>query len=207
MMMAGYAGQVFVQIVEAEDAAMAPLLPQGARAFVDATAYWADPPRPGRVVFLRAPEGRLLRHLVAQPGDTVEIRRGRLLRNDVPCDGREHSLTSTAKGDATDSDAAAQGEGGEDAASNESKPASKVCYFRFQGEPEDFGPLTLAENEYFVLAEDVAALDSRAWGPVAREAIYGIALFTVADDFSFEAITTPAPDLPAESDESMKGDS
>ena len=178
MMMAGYAGQVFVQLVETEDAAMAPLLPQGARAFVDATAFWADPPRPGRVVYINSPDGRLLRHLVAQPGDTLEIRRNRLILNDLPCDGRPHPEVMANTGNS---------------ASDDDEPPT--CTFQFQGEPADFGPLTLGEDEFFLLAEDASAADSRSWGPLAREALYGIALFTVNDDFSFDAIATPEPDV------------
>jgi signal peptidase I len=195
MLMAGYAGQVFVQVVETEDAAMAPLLPQGVRAFVDATAFWADPPRPGRVVYINSPDGRLLRHLVAQPGDTLEIRRGRLILNDLPCDGRPHPEVAAQSDAAGGAEAGAASGAETDVAKGEGEDEEPpTCTFVFQGEPADFGPLTLGEDEFFVLAEDAAAADSRSWGPLAREALYGIALFTVNDDFSFDAIATPEPD-------------
>jgi len=50
------------------------------------------------------------------------------------------------------------------------------------GEGPEFGPLTLGPGEYFVLAEDRSAPDSRTWGPVARERLFGVPTFWYTDD-------------------------
>lgn len=45
------------------------------------------------------------------------------------------------------------------------------------GTMADMAPLRLADDAYFVLADDRAFPDSRAWGPIARDAVYGEPLF------------------------------
>lgn len=46
-----------------------------------------------------------------------------------------------------------------------------------QGAMEDLAPLLLAEGEYFVLSDDRSFSDSRAWGPIERNRIFGSPLF------------------------------
>lgn len=47
---------------------------------------------------------------------------------------------------------------------------------RAHGALADFGPVTLGEGEYFLLAEDRRAADCRSWGPLRRDQLYGTAL-------------------------------
>jgi signal peptidase I len=67
---------------------------------------------------------------------------------------------------------------------------------RLQGEQAfpDFGPLTVPEGSYFVLAEQPEAADSRQWGPLAPEAIFGVTTF-IQRRGSWRAIQagTPVP--------------
>ena len=46
-----------------------------------------------------------------------------------------------------------------------------------RGTGPDFGPLTLGENEYFVLADDRDQEDSRTWGALERDHIFGEPMF------------------------------
>lgn len=46
-----------------------------------------------------------------------------------------------------------------------------------RGDMSDFGPLTLRAQEHFVLADDRDFPDSREWGPILRENIFGSPLF------------------------------
>lgn len=48
---------------------------------------------------------------------------------------------------------------------------------RAHNKSEDFGPLELGPDEYFVLAEDRTYDDSREWGPLSRDELYGVAMF------------------------------
>lgn len=61
----------------------------------------------------------------------------------------------------------------------------------------DFGPITLGPDEYFVLAEDPDFPDSRSWGPVTREKIFGVAtFFTHATSGGWKPVFTPEPRTP-----------
>jgi signal peptidase I len=46
-----------------------------------------------------------------------------------------------------------------------------------RGTGPDFGPLTLASDEFFVLADDREQVDSRTWGPLKRDQIFGEPMF------------------------------
>ncbi len=46
-----------------------------------------------------------------------------------------------------------------------------------KGTGPDYGPVTLGEEEYFFLADDRDAPDSRTWGPLMRDAIFGEPMF------------------------------
>lgn len=144
--MLGYASQVFVQMEDVADAAMAPLLPRRATVIVDNTTYWVGEPRRGSIVSVARPEGRLFRWLVGLPGETVEIHGGVVLVDGRPCDGTAW-------------------------------PSREECY------PGDVDPavnlpsLALAGDAYFVVSQNWAADDSRAWGPVPRADIYGEPIF------------------------------
>jgi signal peptidase I len=58
----------------------------------------------------------------------------------------------------------------------------------------DFGPLTLGAGEYYVLAESAGFEDSRTWGPVRRDDVYGVATFyRTAESGGWQPIFTPVP--------------
>ncbi|MFN2114350.1 MAG: signal peptidase I [Anaerolineae bacterium] len=65
------------------------------------------------------------------------------------------------------------------------------------GEGPDQPPVELGPDMYFVLADDRSAPDSRIWGPVHRDDIYGLAVFQIDNQREFHAVLvtpTPAPD-------------
>lgn len=160
----GYAGQVFFALVEVPDEAMAPWLHAGDRALSDNTAYWEDAPGRNRLASLDSPEGLVVRYVIAQPGDRVAARGGRVYVNDQPCDSRSRD----AKGLACGLEAV------------------------WQGPPvEDFPEQLLGENRFWVMAARGDAADSRRWGPVARADFYGSVLLRAGEGFSLEAIDLP----------------
>ena len=58
----------------------------------------------------------------------------------------------------------------------------------------DQSPLALGPDMYFVLADNRAAPDSRAWGPVHRDDIYGLAIFQIDEQRELHAVlVTPTP--------------
>lgn len=59
----------------------------------------------------------------------------------------------------------------------------------------DVGPVQLGPNEYFVWADDPGAADSRTWGPVSGNEIYG-RVFVVRDDATGEVFSVRAPPRP-----------
>lgn len=68
-------------------------------------------------------------------------------------------------------------------------------YSRAHGDTDDYGPVTLGPDEYFVLAEDRDFDDSREWGPLARDEMYGVALFYFprGSRSAFPVDPTPVP--------------
>jgi signal peptidase I len=55
-------------------------------------------------------------------------------------------------------------------------------------------PLSLGPDEYFVLADDRTADDSRTWGAVRQDAILGRVLFVIGPDRAFNSVeVTPTP--------------
>jgi signal peptidase I len=62
------------------------------------------------------------------------------------------------------------------------------------GSGADAAPVVLGSEQYFVMADDRSALDSRAWGPVDSDDIYGLAVFQVDRNREFHAVlVTPTP--------------
>lgn len=137
VLMGTVAGRAVAQYVPIEDAAMAPILPEGTEALVFYTLIWAIEPRVGITAQLESPDGRRFRRLVAGPGQRVSIEDGRLLVDGEPSD-----------------------------------PAANA-----RGDMDAMAPLILGQDEYFVLADDRSFPDSRDWGPIPRERIYGEPLF------------------------------
>lgn len=63
-----------------------------------------------------------------------------------------------------------------------------------RGSGPDVPPVTLGEDEFFVLADDRSAEDSRTWGPIARDDIIGLVIFQIDEDRTFiEVLVTPTP--------------
>jgi signal peptidase I len=68
---------------------------------------------------------------------------------------------------------------------------------RAHGDASDFGPLELGRDEYFVLAEDRTYDDSREWGPVPGDDLYGVAMFYFPEGsrspFPVDPTAVPSP--------------
>jgi signal peptidase I len=65
-------------------------------------------------------------------------------------------------------------------------------------EPHGSGPdqaeLVLGDDEYYVLADNRSATDSRTWGAISRDDIIGQVVFTSGPDGGFDTIVvTPTP--------------
>jgi signal peptidase I len=131
------------QPVKVEGTSMVPLLSDQERIFVNKFVYRFEPIHRGDVVVFWYPLDRsksFIKRVVALPGETVEMRDGKLYVNGellseqfVP---REYMDSST------------------------------------------FGPYRLPAEHYFVMGDHRSSSnDSRVFGPVPREAIYGKAVF------------------------------
>ena len=78
-----------VQVARVEGQAMSPPLRDQDRLIVNKAAYQRHEPRVGEIVMLRyplKPERMFVKRVVAEEGDQVRLRRGQVLRNDVPMD-------------------------------------------------------------------------------------------------------------------------
>jgi len=67
---------------------------------------------------------------------------------------------------------------------------------KFSADPpfKDFGPVTLKPDEYYVMAQSPDFEDSRTWGPLKRNDIFGVATFyRTAQTSSWQVVVTPAP--------------
>jgi signal peptidase I len=62
----------------------------------------------------------------------------------------------------------------------------------------DWGPVQLGADQFFVLAQNPDAADSRTWGPITRDQLYGVATFYFTDqDRSWNVVDpTPTPVRP-----------
>lgn len=62
------------------------------------------------------------------------------------------------------------------------------------GTGTDAEAVTLGDGEYYVMADNREATDSRTWGPIPRSAIFGSAIFQIDDQRTFhEVMITPTP--------------
>jgi len=134
---------------------MQPNLRPEERLIMEKLSYHFQAPRHNEIVVLDMPESQalIIKRVVGVPGETVEIHQGRLL-----VDGREAVPTVVVK---EDLQALTDGEGG--------RPAPSFGDFR-----SDYGPVTLAEDVFFVLGDNRDnSNDSRTFGPVHRDYIRG----------------------------------
>ncbi len=67
---------------------------------------------------------------------------------------------------------------------------------RFSADPPfaDYGPVQLGPDEYFVMAQAPEFEDSRVWGPVKRDEIFGVAtFFRTVETSGWQVVVTPVP--------------
>jgi signal peptidase I len=75
------------QVARVEGQSMAPTLEDQDRLIVNKVAYRLHDPQVGDIVMLlypEDPEKSFVKRIVAEPGDTIQSREGRVFRNDVP---------------------------------------------------------------------------------------------------------------------------
>ena len=161
---------------------MIPTIVEGDRIFVNKLAYglrvpltttwlsqWDGPERGEIVVLLSPADGkRLVKRVVGQPGDVLELRNNRLLINGVPVAvNSSHEQQHMLLDDGTDlsqyvfTETLDQG-------------AHPILITPALQSKRDFGPVTIPEDNYFVMGDnrDLSS-DSRVFGFVPRERILG----------------------------------
>ena len=144
------------QPVKVEGTSMAPMISDQERIFINKLVYRFEPIERGDVVVFWYPLDRtksFIKRVVGLPGETVEIRRGR-----VSVDGRE--LTE------------------------------RYILAEYL-DSSNFGPVKVPPGEYFVMGDHRdSSNDSRVFGPVPDQYIYGKAVFAYWPIDHFGSITT-----------------
>ncbi len=167
---------------------MKPTILEGDRVFVNKLAYnlnfpfsswslahWADPRR-GDIVVLWSPEDgkRLVKRVVAVPGDVLEVRRHRLVINGRPAEYQRLPDEFLARAGVRDP----SGE------LNDMEAVEGRSHAVLAGSAEVshpyFGPLRVGEGRYFVMGDHRDdSRDSRYFGQVERWRIVGRATLVV----------------------------
>jgi signal peptidase I len=131
------------QPVKVEGTSMAPLISDQERIFINKLVYRFEPISRGDVVVFWYPNDRtksFIKRVVALPGETVEIRQGRVYVNGKPLQ----------------------------------EPYILPAYL----DSNNFSPFAIPANQYFVMGDHRdSSNDSRMFGPVPSEYIYGKAVF------------------------------
>ena len=131
------------QPVKVEGTSMTPLLNDQERIFINKFIYKYEPIQRGDVVVFWYPRDRnksFIKRVIALPGETVEIRSGRVLVEDHLID----------------------------------EPYVPPQY----ADSGSFGPVRVRQGEYFLLGDHRSSSnDSRVFGAVPEELIYGKAVF------------------------------
>jgi signal peptidase I len=141
-------------------------------------ARWADPAR-GDIVVCFAPDDgtRLVKRLVAIPGDTVELRRDTLLINGEPA--TYASLPRDARG-VRDLDSVERNRA---VFADETLGGRTHAMMALPAQPalRDFGPVTVPAGHYFAMGDNRDnSRDSRFFGFMPRAEIIGEAKSVVA---------------------------
>jgi signal peptidase I len=144
------------QPVKVEGTSMAPLLSDQERIFINKFVYRFEPIERGDVVVFWYPLDRsksFIKRVVALPGETVELRAGRLYVS-----GRELM-----------------------------EPYVPANYL----DGASYPPLTIPSDSFFVMGDHRdSSNDSRVFGPVARQFIYGKAVFAYWPVDHFGSLTS-----------------
>lgn len=168
---------------------MNPTVIEGDRVLVDKRAYgWRVPftltrltegsnPSRGDVVVLESPKDgiTLLKRVIAVPGDTVELRDERLVVNGV---GARYDPLPASTGNALTDAAKRAGP----LLFREDLPDTSHAVMILPGVParRSFAPMTLPADRYLVMGDNRDnSEDSRYFGLVARDAIFGRAVRVV----------------------------
>lgn len=167
---------------------MRPTILEGDRIFVNKLAYdlkvpfttwhiaeWGNPQRGDIVVFFSPHDGtRMVKRVIGQPGDTIELRNNQLVLNGTPVAYQpiaEELLRYIPAAEREGRVFASEKLPGQTHAvtGNPSAPA-----------PRTFAPIVVPPGEYFMLGDNRDdSFDSRFWGTVKREKIVGRATAVV----------------------------
>jgi len=165
-------------------ASMRPTILEGDRIFIDKRAFdwrvpflgwslsWRADPERGDVVIFPSPEDgrRLVKRVVGIPGDTIEIRDGRLWVN-----GQEAHYGKVPEGWLPDV-GKKENQGYVVSAETVDDVEHAVMVLDRPSSPS-YGPIKVPEGEYFMMGDNRDnSRDSRFFGSVPREAIMGKAL-------------------------------
>jgi signal peptidase I len=162
---------------------MQPTILIGDRIFVNKLAYdlkvpfvgtrlatWGDPVRGDIVVCSSPVDGtRLVKRIIAGPGDEVAMRDGRLWINGEPLDYAADPAVGLPMGES--------GRGMEFGTERLGGREHPVAATPWRRAVRDFGPLTVPADRFFVMGDNRDnSGDSRHWGFVERDAVAGRAL-------------------------------
>ena len=136
-------------------------------------AEWSNPKRADVVVLFSPEDGlRLVKRLVAVPGDTLELQKNVLWINGAKAayqPVQERALAYVAKSDLTHARFATE--------TVENRSHAVMAYPAYFSPLGSFGPVTLGSDQYFVMGDNRDnSKDSRSFGIVRRELIVGRAM-------------------------------